>query len=346
MLQCHLCDVTFVNNAGGQLTNHLESVHSSSLADYVIATQLHGVEPRCVCGLCNERPKFLRGSFKKYAADHCRFDVRERLYRAKHGDPVCVQCGCAVKFSRGKPQEHCSLRCAMVGKGFANPEVQKRITEVVKERYGVDNVSQLDEVRQKISVAKTGHSCGPLSVEHKQLIRDASRNRWSDPDYKARTSASIKRAVNSPEEKLRRSKKMTAQMNDPVFLDIMWSHHKNRLTKLHQRLRVALKLNELGFIPEQRIGNRWVDDLNEKAKVIVEINGDYTHANPKLFGPTDVIRLQGQSFTAAEKWNLDAIRRHELESYGYKIIVVWESDDLDVIRLQLSEILTTQRHTR
>lgn len=108
---------------------------------------------------------------------------------------------------------------------------------------------------------------------------------------------------------------------------------RTRLSKLHRRIRKELKLSKLGFRSERRIGRYRVDELNEKKKLIVEINGDHVHANPKQFKPRQ--RVKGMGYTADQKWKRDARRKKMLESQGYKVIVIWESDSL---RRRLNQI--------
>lgn len=227
----------------------------------------------------------------------------------------------------------------MIGKGFANPNVQKKIVETVRERYGVDNISHVSEIRQKISASNVGKHNVLMTDETKILIGNASRLRWTDPLYKTRTSAAIKKSVNTLEERSRRSKKMKEQLNDDNFRKLAWANHKNCLTKMHQRMRAALGLDELGFVPEQHIGRRRVDDLNEEKKIVVEFFGDHPHANPKSHAPDDVIRLPGQSYTAAYKWQQDQSRKEELESNGYTVFIIWESDDIVKARVRLEQYL-------
>lgn len=106
-----------------------------------------------------------------------------------------------------------------------------------------------------------------------------------------------------------------------------------RLTKLHRRLRKQLGLTKLGFRSEKPIGPFRVDELNEKKKLIVEIHGDNVHGNPRKFN-ADQKTLYGMK--AEEKWEKDASRQEYLESLGYTVVVVWESDNLrtklDVIK--------------
>ena len=137
MVVCHICKEEFKDNSGGQLTNHLKKVHDKSWADYVVITELKGIEPKCACRFCDERPSMYRGKFKKYATGHDRFKWIENQYISKYGTPKCKKCNSPVKFLRGKPNTYCSYKC------FPNNWNQEKVKETVKERYGVASVMQV-----------------------------------------------------------------------------------------------------------------------------------------------------------------------------------------------------------
>lgn len=57
----------------------------------------------------------------------------------------------------------------------------------------------------------------------------------------------------------------------------------------------------------------------------IEFNGDYWHANPKIYKPEDVIRYRNCTKTAKEIWEIDR-KRLEAISKTHEVLVVWESD--------------------
>jgi G:T-mismatch repair DNA endonuclease (very short patch repair protein) len=91
-------------------------------------------------------------------------------------------------------------------------------------------------------------------------------------------------------------------------------------SKKEKRLENLLK----GYCINERVGPYKPDYLNEDKKHIIEVYGDYWHCNPKLF-KDDFYHLQLKQ-TAAEKWAADNQRKSYLESLGYIVTVVWESD--------------------
>lgn len=111
---------------------------------------------------------------------------------------------------------------------------------------------------------------------------------------------------------------------------------KTHLSKLHRRIKKELGLKKLGFKSERQVGKYRVDEINTEKRIIVEINGDAVHGNPRQYGPRDLLPY---GLTADEKWTSDCRRQSYLERKGYRVIVVWESDDiqkkLDVLMMAL-----------
>lgn len=334
MIICQVCGQNFKNNKAGQFTKHLEVSHNISQEDYVILSELSGVEPRCECGYCEERPSFYRGSFLTYASGHKSFKWREEQYLKVHGQPKCLECSSPVNFRRGEPLSYCSFECSGKNAGFSLPKTQDRIKEVVQERYGVDNVSHLESVKSKISEALTGIERSPESEATRKAKSRASKANWKNPAYRTKVVTRVRKAVNTPRMKAVRSRNQKDRWRDPMIREKLLQSLKAsfcRTSKLHLKVRDEFGLEDLGFESEQLVGRYFVDELNSEDKVVIEIYGDYVHANPKLYEASDLIRLPGNSYTAQEKWDYDADRISYLEGLGYEVIVVWESDDWDDI---------------
>lgn len=339
MEKCQICQLEFENNSGGQLTVHIKKLHDMSLEDYVVKFQYSDIEPKCLCGLCEERPNFRRGKFSSYALGHDKFDKRKELYVKKFGKPICKECGKESGFyDRGLPKIYCSPRCLGKNTGFSLVETQEKIKEIVFKTYGVDNVSKLDDVKRKISTFHKSRNYAPLSEDAKLKISESSKKQWMKDDYR-RLMSNIEY---STEERKRRSLWLKKKNFDPAFREKIFLNSKNRLTKLHQKIKDELNLSDLGFISEQQVLRYFVDELNEEKKVIVEVYGDHPHANPSKYKPSDLIKMPGQTYTASEKWEMDQIRKKKLEEEGYEVFVIWESDDLQSKKDQLKLILRSK----
>lgn len=315
------------------MTVHLEKEHGLSLEDYTVQYILKE-EPKCACGLCNERPQFKRGKFLRYAKGHQSFDKRKELWITKYGEPKCKECGSPVKWRRGNPNDYCSFICSGKNNGFSLPETQEKIREVVQQKYGVDNIFQLDEVKKKISQNKDLEAVSEKikerwqDPEYREKMRKIASERWEDEYYRKRVSDGISKSIReNPDELKRRADFMKERRLDDEYNENMFNSMSNRLSKLHQRVREELNLEEKGFKSEQRVGRYLVDELNEETKTIIEVNGDYVHANPAIYSAGDIIRMPGNLYTAAEKWENDSVKLNSLRKMGYNVIVIWESDN-------------------
>lgn len=67
-----------------------------------------------------------------------------------------------------------------------------------------------------------------------------------------------------------------------------------------------------------------VYDIKHK-DCIIEFNGDYWHANPKIYSASDKIRGK----LASEIWKRDAEKISVASTAGFRMLVVWESDYLE-----------------
>jgi very-short-patch-repair endonuclease len=102
---------------------------------------------------------------------------------------------------------------------------------------------------------------------------------------------------------------------------------RTKRSKLHKDVFRKLGLSKLGFKQERWIGPYRVDCVQYDHRIIVEVNGDAVHGNPRVFAANDNLPY---GLKATEKWDQDAKRLDFLESHGWCVITVWESDDLKI----------------
>ncbi len=85
-----------------------------------------------------------------------------------------------------------------------------------------------------------------------------------------------------------------------------------------------------------------VDILISDKKIIFEIYGDKWHANPLKYKSNDLIKTWDGWLTAEQIWKKDKKRQEQLESFGYKVIILWENDirrNFDVLKEYINENL-------
>jgi very-short-patch-repair endonuclease len=92
--------------------------------------------------------------------------------------------------------------------------------------------------------------------------------------------------------------------------------------------RSSLEDRVLPFLPNYenniQISYYNVDFINKQTNHVIEIYGDYWHCNPQIYA--DDFMHPYFKITAIEKRKLDEQRQLYLESLGYTVRVVWESD--------------------
>lgn len=101
---------------------------------------------------------------------------------------------------------------------------------------------------------------------------------------------------------------------------------KNEVLLKEKRSSLEEKL--LPYLPEYennvQISYYNVDFINKQTNHIIEVYGDYWHCNPIKYA--DNFMHHHFNVTAAERRKLDETRVQYLESLGYSVTVVWESD--------------------
>jgi len=80
-------------------------------------------------------------------------------------------------------------------------------------------------------------------------------------------------------------------------------------------------------------------DIFIRPKKIIEHNGTYNHADPRKYGPDDLIREHGKMIEAREIWEREKIILKQLKKQGYKILVIWEEDLLNDMEHTTKKIL-------
>lgn len=104
-----------------------------------------------------------------------------------------------------------------------------------------------------------------------------------------------------------------------------------------QEIRIQTILNQLdveytanGFL----YAYNW--DLIFRNKVIIEVQGDFWHANPKFYKESDVL-LDG--LLAKDVWKKDNRKRKLIESKGYTVHYFWESDINNMTNEEIYKLL-------
>lgn len=137
-------------------------------------------------------------------------------------------------------------------------------------------------------------------------------DRWLDPEYQSRCIDSMKESFYS-------------RWSDPVYREKSIKNLTNFIDGSKLERSVALIAKDYGFERSVMVKKYLVDLIDVDRKIIVEVNGDVWHCNPKFYKPEDVIISKK---TAKQVWEKDSIRKNFLQSLGYRVYEIWEDDIL------------------
>lgn len=187
--------------------------------------------------------------------------------------------------------------------------------------------------------------CDNLCDARKRILRCyscSSKHQYKNSSIRKENIQKLNKKIHSdPKHKNKISENMKVQRKSKEFNKLLASAFakSNRFSKLHKNIINLLDLKNLGFKSECLVSKYFADELNEDRKIIIEINGDYVHANPKFYKEDDVIKLLNSRYTAKEKWDSDKNKKEVLESLGYKVLIIWESDNIEEKKKELMELL-------
>ena len=115
------------------------------------------------------------------------------------------------------------------------------------------------------------------------------------------------------------------------------------ISKLELRIQLILSKLMVSYTTQFELNNKFFDFRVTNTKLIIEVNGDYWHANPKIYKCDDLINYPNGSFRAKDIWLRDDIKNSFAESNGYTIVKIWEQEmkslnDEDLENLLLERI--------
>lgn len=242
--------------------------------------------------------------------------------------PLC-ECGCGSLtkflggnkgFSRFKQGHHARM---MSNETKSKVGIASRNSWLIPDRYetGCRAIAQINMKRWS-------------DPKNHELQSQVMKDRWACPDLRLMYENAVRNTARDPINREKVRQQRLKEWADPVIRQkrleafATASIGVSRLTKPHIKIREFLQLDSLGFRSERAVAGFIVDEIHFEKRLIIEINGDYIHANPKSFQPDDLIRIRGKSYTARAKWESDALKLQKLKAAGYNVVVIWESDEL------------------
>lgn len=182
-----------------------------------------------------------------------------------------------------------------------NPEIKKKTLETVKEKYG-DLVGCMPRIKTEETNMKKYGSKYFFSSEAGKMTDENLKNNygWTDEELIKRREKQIKAF---------RSNGRSSSLNDKFEKFLI--ENKISFSKEYQMITEEKRFYYYDF----KIKN-----------TIIEINGDYWHANPEKYEEEDVFYVRNSEVKARDIWKKDFDKIRFAKSKGYDVIVIWESE--------------------
>lgn len=117
---------------------------------------------------------------------------------------------------------------------------------------------------------------------------------------------------------------------------------KSKISKLNKLVYSILEENNIEYTPEFTIKYKndgkiiWRSYDIKINNILIEINGDYWHANPNKYKKDHIFQFPRIKLTAEDIWNNDNNKKIIATNHGYDVIYLWEEQ---IKKLTKDEIL-------
>lgn len=288
--------------------------------------------------------------------------LKERMFCIRNGingRPICPVCGKGFLVFDRKSDSYsfgCCHSCTRRSDGYkrkmvtlygvespnAAPSVKARKAERMLEKYGVDNPSKIPEVQDKkvrtsLRLHGVRHWTNMKQARHTYAERTGYSNPSQNPDVKAKKTATCLSSMGcdnpSKSDAVKEKKVETCVRNNGVKFGFMIGRNivYNSISNLNKRVYAILDSSGFSYEKEFRLYDngtyRAYDIVFPARNAVLELNGDYWHANPKKFKAGDMINLPHIGKVSAESiWKRDTNKRLLAEGHGYKVFYLWECE--------------------
>lgn len=178
-----------------------------------------------------------------------------------------------------------------------------------------------------------------ISEKRKRNLGEAMKK----PSYKQTLSQAMKKYAQTEEGKRHHSNKpVTARMkmsnfqrwvsdfgmDEAIKRQLDWQSKNilpaaSRNTKPELQLAELLRLSGIKFVRQMMLPRIYCDFYIPEYNLVIEVDGDYWHANPEKFSPDDLI---GPKKTSARQiWENDRKKEDKIKSHGHKVMRIWAS---------------------
>lgn len=211
---------------------------------------------------------------------------------------------------------------------FKTKEFKDKINSIMLEKYAVlrkTNPEKISNIRNNFSdkkwemiKQKTEKTKDGWSDEKKQGIIDRmveTKNNWS-----------VKERAQNSNKISNKLKEFWGNLSEEEFGERIKKLHNNFISQLEMRIRKSLTNLNISFTPQFTLKNKSYDIKLDDINILIEVNGDFWHANPRIYKASDVLSFPKKEVIAESLWKKDEKKCGIAQKNGFKLLTFWEMD--------------------
>lgn len=232
---------------------------------------------------------------------------------------------------------------------------KNKYKQTCRTKYGVDNVSTCEAVKKKKEQTFLNHYGVTNIRKSKELyeyITNVCLQRYGKKRITNPAAVSEARKLFTEERKKEIYEKRKAT-NIDRYGSCVPSLANGSESGLEKQIQKILIDADIKWIKQFEYKHKFYDLYLPDFNTIIEVNGNYWHANPSIYQADDMILYPGNNKKLAEEiWRRDIKKQVLVEAIGIYVIVLWEdfikrsSNDeiLNFITNEISQYQTNQKN--
>lgn len=218
-----------------------------------------------------------------------------------------------IKYYKIEPRNH--------SQAASTKATRNQYTNTCIEKYGVSNVSQIQEVKNKKADTFV-KNYGVDNIRKSRAFYDWLDNFMVDKYGKKRITGD-----NHSELKKLYWNNLPPEKREERINQILKNLHTGCFSKLESVISSILDEFEIPFERSFWLGRKQFDFKIKDTKILIEVHGDFWHANPKKYKSNDILNHPNTNgILAKDLWEKDFKKQNLAKANGYDIIYIWESD--------------------
>lgn len=204
---------------------------------------------------------------------------------------------------------------------------QEKYKETCIKKYGVDNVSKTEEIKEKkkktfienYGVDNIFKTDGFAEYVSQICLKKYGVKRVSNPKKVSEAR------LNFSEEKWKKIHSKTRKTLQEKYEN--GEHTDKYISSLELIVSEVFDRNGIEYESQKFIDGLAYDFHIKNTNIIVEVNGDYWHANPKIYEADETINYVNVGYIpVSDIWDRDLEKKNNALDFGYKVLYIWECD--------------------